>query len=66
MDVRVEVVEDVSRLDALVDEVRTLLEEGAETPRVVHALRNLAHLADLLGSVLSRESVDLRSEEVQL
>ena len=40
----------VERLEEMVGEIRVLMAEGAAAPRLVHALRNLSHLAELLAT----------------
>lgn len=71
MDAQLEVTNGVRRLDALIAEVDDLVETGADPARLVHALRNLAHLATLLASRLAdldapgADVVDLRGVHVR-
>ena len=53
MDAKVEMNKDFARLDALLDEVHALAKRDGGGPQLVHALRNLAHLAGLLAACLS-------------
>jgi hypothetical protein len=47
---------DLKGLDRLLAEVHELASAPAQTPRLVHALRNLAHVASLMADVLKEEA----------
>ena len=53
MDATVDVDRDLARLDALLVEVHALAIRDSGGPQLVHALRNLAHLAGLLATCFS-------------